>query len=268
MSASGIGEGSKRGAGDAPREPARLAIISGAAAGIGRATLQLFLSRGWRCLALDHDAAALQHLEAEGDPQLEVVAADLVAAPEAAASRLSALAGAYEQVTLVNNVGGSRGGAVPVCDLAWEQAADTLAFNLKPMMRLTQLAYPLLREASGARIVNVASAAGRCGVLDVAPDYAAAKGALIAWSRQLVRELATSNILINTICPGIIATERIAQRWQNRAAAANDAALAKIPLKRLGTPMEIAEAIYFLGSAANTYMTGAVLDINGGLFTP
>jgi len=126
----------------------------------------------------------------------------------------------------------------------------------------------LLRAAKAGRIVNVSSAAGRTGKLDVAADYAAAKGALVAWSRQLVSELASADVLINTVCPGIIGTERILDRWQRRSAADNSVVRSRIPLGRLGTPAEIAEVIYFLGSASNTYMTGAVVDVNGGLFSP
>src|SRR5438445_357994 len=89
-----------------------------------------------------------------------------------------------------------------------------------------------------------------CVALDI---DAAAKGALVAWSRQLVSELASANVLINTVCPGIIGTERILGRWQRRSAAENSVVMSRIPLGRLGTPAEIAEVIYFLGSANNTY---------------
>ena len=245
-----------------------LAIVSGAAAGIGLAVLRRFLSQGWECLAFDIDSAGLKRIEGERNEHVQAIAADLVLDDEAVAEHLGALTHSYDNVTLVNNVGGSRKGNVGLAGLTWNDAADTLAFNLKPMMRLTQLAFPLLRAAKTGRIVNVSSAAGRTGRLDVAPDYAAAKGALVAWSRQLVNELAGVNVLINTVCPGIIGTERILGRWQRRSDDENSAVMSRIPLGRLGTPAEVAEVIYFLGSATNTYMTGAVVDVNGGLFSP
>ena len=246
-----------------------LAIISGAAAGIGLAVLRSFLERGWECVALDIDSAALGRIEAgTHEAAVHTIAVDLVLDDAVVAQQLLALTHSYENVTLVNNVGGSRKGNVGLAGLSWDDAAETLAFNLKPTMRLTQLAFPLLRAAKAGRIVNVSSAAGRTGKLDVAADYAAAKGALVAWSRQLVSELASANVLINTVCPGIIGTERILDRWQRRSAADNSVVMSRIPLGRLGTPAEIAEVIYFLGSASNTYMTGAVVDVNGGLFSP
>ncbi|MEO8258371.1 MAG: SDR family oxidoreductase [Acidobacteriota bacterium] len=246
-----------------------LAIISGAAAGIGLAVLRRFLADGWECVALDIDAAALGRIAAEKHRHLHAIVSDLVLDDAIVADHLGALDdSSYQQVTLVNNVGGSRQRQVGLAELPWDDAAATLAFNLKPMLRLTQLAFPLLRSAKSGRIVNVSSAAGRTGGLDVAPDYAAAKGALVAWSRQLVGELASDNVLINTICPGIIGTDRILNGWRRRSTATNAGVMARIPLGRLGTPAEIAEVIYFLGSATNTYMTGAIVDVNGGFFSP
>jgi 3-oxoacyl-[acyl-carrier protein] reductase len=229
-----------------------LAIISGAAAGIGLAVLRSFLARGWECVALDIDSAALGRIETgTHEAAVHAIAVNLVLDDAVVEQQLLALTHSYENVTLVNNVGGSRKGNVGLAGLNWDDAAETLAFNLKPTMRLTQLAFPLLRAAKAGRIVNVSSAAGRTGKLDVAADYAAAKGALVAWSRQLVSELASADVLIN-----------------RRSAADNSVVMSRIPLGRLGTPAEIAEVIYFLGSANNTYMTGAVVDVNGGLFSP
>jgi 3-oxoacyl-[acyl-carrier protein] reductase len=254
--------------GTAPPARRSLAIVSGAAAGIGLATLRRFLAAGWDCVALDLNGAALRRLREEHGDRVHAVVADLVCEGDLVAESLAALTDAREHVTLVNNVGGSRRGHVGVAAMTWEDTVETLAFNLKPMLRLTQLALPLMRAARTGRIVNIASAAGRTGALAVASDYAAAKGAIIAWSRQLVNEFAGTGILINTVCPGIIATERIKRRWQERSAAENTAAMSRIPLGRRGTPDEVAEVIHFLGSASNTYMMGAIVDVNGGLFTP
>lgn len=245
-----------------------LAIVSGAAAGIGQATVQRFVACGWDCLAVDCDAPALAELEARGNGRVSTVLADLVLDDAPLALHLASIVGSHENLTLVNNLGGSRHGKVGVADLTWDAAEDTLAFNLKPALRLIRLALPLLRVAQAGRIVNVSSAAARTGNLDVPGDYAAAKAALIALGRQLVAELAGAGVLINTICPGIIATHRIQRRWLDRPEAVNAAVLARIPLGRLGTPEEIAEVIHFLGAETNTYMTGAIVDVNGGLFSP
>jgi len=246
----------------------QLAIVSGAAAGIGLATLRAFVARGWDVLAIDIDGAGLAHDEIKRLPRVRTLVADLIHDDASVEACFAAIASPYEQVSLVNNVGGSRGGKVSLAALSWAASLDTFAMNLRPTLRLSQLALPLMRAARIGRIVNVSSVAGRTGSLDVAADYAGAKAALLACSRQLVSELASTNVLINTVCPGIIGTERIRQRWQNRSAGENAAVMARIPLGRLGTPEEVAEVIYFLGSPGNTYMTGAVVDVNGGLYAP
>jgi 3-oxoacyl-[acyl-carrier protein] reductase len=245
-----------------------LAIVSGAAAGIGLATLRRFVACDWDCIAIDQDAEGLARAGAEGQGRVAIVLADLLANDTVVASHLASIREPYQNVTLVNNVGGSRHGNVGLAGLSWDAAIETLAFNLKPAMHLVTIALPLLRASGAGRIVNVSSVAARTGNLDVPGDYAAAKAALIALSRQVVAELASTRILINTVCPGIIGTERIERRWRARAAADNEAVLARIPLKRVGTAEEVAEVIHFLGSASNTYMTGAIVDVNGGLFAP
>jgi 3-oxoacyl-[acyl-carrier protein] reductase len=247
---------------------ARLAIITGAAAGIGLATVRRFQAAGFRCVAIDRDAAALERLQADAGERVEPVLADLMSDDLDQHPFLKLLSGKFAHVTLVNNVGGSPHGRVPLRELSWQRSLDTLAFNLKPMFGLVRLVLPLLERAGCGRIVNVSSVAARSAGLDVCPDYAGAKAALIAASRQLIGELAGAGILINTVCPGIIATDRILRRWHTRSLQQNEAVLARIPLGRLGTPDEVAEAIHFLGSEANTYLTGAVIDINGGLFAP
>jgi 3-oxoacyl-[acyl-carrier protein] reductase len=87
------------------------------------------------------------------------------------------------------------------------------------------------------------------------------------FSRHLAFQLAETGILVNTICPGVIETDRIKRRWANRNDEMNRQVLGEIPLKRLGRPEEIAAAIYFLGSTS-TYTTGCILDLNGGMYMP
>jgi 3-oxoacyl-[acyl-carrier protein] reductase len=244
----------------------RVCIVSGAASGIGRATLLLFAARGQTCLALDADAEALERLVADAGAgaRVHAVQVDLLDdAPDLEA--LDSLAQAATALTLVNNVGGSRS-LDAFEQTTWESFAEVLAFNLKPLHTLTRACLPHMRRHGGGRIVNVASVSARRALRQVGPDYAAAKAAVVALSRHLALALAEEDILVNTLCPGVIATDRIKRRWAGRSEETNARVLGDIPLHRLGRPEEVAEAIFFLASA--TYATGSILDLNGGMHLP
>jgi 3-oxoacyl-[acyl-carrier protein] reductase len=248
----------------------RVCVISGAASGIGRATLRLFCSRGYACLGIDHDAAANERLLSELDDsargRVRLLEIDLLADDHVDLDAIEALGGEKIELTVVNNVGGSRARSPREPD-TWDNFADVLAFNLKPVHTLTQACLGVMRDNEYGRIVNVASVAARKPLPIVDPAYAAAKAALLALSRQLALELAGDGVLVNAVCPGIIATDRIVQRWAGRSDDVNRELARDIALRRLGRPEEVAEAIYFLGSTS-TYATGSILDINGGMYTP
>jgi 3-oxoacyl-[acyl-carrier protein] reductase len=247
-------------------------VISGAASGIGEATLWRFFSNGYACLGIDTDEAAIDRMLGGLDPaareRVRLIKADLVAEDTVDLSALDALVGDSAELTLVNNLGGSRADSEESLEPGtWDGFAEVLAFNLKPLHTLTRACLGVMRENGYGRIVNVSSISARrpIGVVDYA--YAAAKGAVLALSRQLSMELAGEGILVNTVCPGIIATERIEQRWANRSEQVTRSMLAEIPLRRLGRPEEVANVVYFVGSTS-TYTTGSILDVNGGMYMP
>jgi NAD(P)-dependent dehydrogenase (short-subunit alcohol dehydrogenase family) len=246
---------------------ARLAIITGAARGIGLATSVAFHELGYACLALDRDRDGLAELQqrlGRGEPgRFTAVCVDLVAGDLGPLSR--ALDG-FDQhsLHLVNNVGGSLHARRGFELLSWDDFEAALRFNLKATLRTTQAVLPRMRRERRGWVVNVGSVAARRALDYVGADYAAAKGALLTLTRTLAHEVAADGILVNSVCPGIVASERILQRWAARSSADNDAILSSIALSRLGTPEQIARACVFLGSSSNQYITGAVLDVNGG----
>jgi NAD(P)-dependent dehydrogenase (short-subunit alcohol dehydrogenase family) len=249
----------------------RTCVVTGGASGIGRATLELFCANGYSCVGIDRDrdaiGRALDDLDLAARGQLRFEHADLLD-PEVDLTAIGELTDAEADLTLVNNLGGSPPrGRGPLGPDDWEEFAEVLAFNLRPLHLLTHACLGAMRDRGYGRIVNVASVSGRrpLGAVDAA--YAAAKAAVIAVSRQLAVELAQDGILVNTVCPGVIATGRIEERWAKRPEEVNRAVLAEIPLGRLGTPEEVAQAIYFLGSTS-TYATGCLLDVNGGMYVP
>ncbi len=249
-------------------------MVSGAASGIGRATLELFVSRGYSCLAIDKDEVGLERvvddLRGPGRDRVAVVQADLVADDEVPLRALEAVGGERTKLTLVNNLGGSGEGGTASGGLesqSWSSFADVMTFNLKPLHTLTRACLGTMRDNDYGRIVNVSSISARRALGTVDAAYAAAKAAVLGWSRHVAAELAEHGILVNTICPGVIATERLERRWATRGAEINREVLDDIPLKRLGRPEEVAAAVYFLGSTS-TYTTGCILDINGGMYIP
>ena len=242
----------------------KVCVISGAASGIGRATLLLFCSRGYACLGIDRDRTANERLMSELDEasrgRVRLLEMDLVAEDGPDADAIRGLGDGRIELTLVNNLGGSRGNAGDT----WEEFAEVLAFNLKPMHTLTRACVEVMKENEYGRIVNVASVAARKPLREVEPAYAAAKAAVVGLSRQLALELAPDGVLVNAVCPGVVATERIEERWARRGDDVNRKVLRGIPLGRLGRPEEVAEAIWFLGSGS-TYSTGSIVDVNGGM---
>jgi 3-oxoacyl-[acyl-carrier protein] reductase len=160
---------------------------------------------------------------------------------------------------LVNNAGITRDGLILRMKRAdWDLVLD---INLTGAFLLTQaLLSPMLKNRWG-RIVNMASVVGRAGQAGQV-NYAASKAGLIGLTRSLAREVASRGITVNAVAPGFIETPMTAVLSEQQSAAM----LAQIPLGRRGTAEDIAQAVKFLASDAASYITGHVLDVNGGMF--
>ncbi|MCL6553273.1 MAG: 3-oxoacyl-[acyl-carrier-protein] reductase, partial [Firmicutes bacterium] len=186
------------------------------------------------------------------------VAADLTR-PEQAAAVVAAATDAFGRLDiLVNNAGTTRDGLVlRMTDEDWQQV---LATNLSGAFYCIRAALrEFLRQRSG-RIINVASAAGQAGNAGQA-NYVAAKAGLIGLTRAVAREVGSRGITVNAVAPGYIAagmTERLPSGTTARY-------LQQIPLGRAGTPEEVAAAVVFLASDAAAYITGQVLNVDGGM---
>jgi dihydroanticapsin dehydrogenase len=242
----------------------RRAVITGAAAGIGRATAQRLADEGARVLLVDVD------------PAVEEAAAAI--APAGCAAGVVAdvsLPGAVERVaelaverlggvdTLVNNAAIHRVG--PVDELSLEDWEATFAVNVRSCFLTTRALVPELRRAGGGAIVNTTSQVALRGAPG-ATAYAASKGAVISFTRSLARELAPDGIRVNAICPGWVATPFNDPVVTLLGGSQAHASLVResVPLGRQAEPHEIAAGTLFLVSAAASYMTGQVLTIDGG----
>jgi len=241
----------------------RVAIVTGGSRGIGAAIAALLAEDGAAVVVSGRDADRLQRtakeLEAQGGAILGVVAD---AAIRQDAERLvDAAKQRFGRVDiLVNNAGVVRDGLlVRMKDEDWDRVMEV---NLRGAFLMTRAATKLMiRRKSGGRVINIASTSGTMGNAGQA-NYSAAKAGLIGFTKAAARELAHWSILVNAVAPGLIETDMTAAISPE----AREGLLAQVPLRRIGTPREVAEVVRFLAGDAAAYITGQVFHVNGGLY--
>jgi len=241
----------------------RVVIVTGAARGIGAVTAEAFGREQARVAALDIDGAGVDSvvaaLSARGVDAIGVKTD--VTASTAVGAAVDAVLSRWGRVdVLVNNAGGF---AVmrtfeDTEESEWEAIVRS---NLTSVFLVCKAVLPVMKRQKAGRIVNLASVVARGGAVRVPAHYAAAKAGVIALTRMLALEVADLGITVNAVAPGTTATDRVIAA---RTPAETARVAAAIPLGRLGRPAEIAEAILFLASDAASFVTGAVLDVNGG----
>src|SRR6266700_583374 len=240
----------------------RIALVTGASQGIGRACA-LELARAGAIVALaarNESKLAEAAAEIEGAGGTAAAFALDVASEDSIKTGAKAVLDKFGKVEiLVNNAGITRDDlAMKMKRADWD---DVLATNLTGAFLLTQaLMRPMMKNRWG-RIVNITSVVGRTGQTGQV-NYAASKAGMIGMTRSLAREVASSAITVNAVAPGYIETPMTAELDQKQ----REAMLGQIPLGRPGTDAEIAQCVAFLASDAAAYITGHVLDVNGGMF--
>ena len=238
-----------------------LALVTGAARGIGLATAQAFVARGWTVVGIDREACAVPGVFAE------LWTLD-VSDEDAVARTVASLAQSHGRLdALVNNAAICP--SASLLETTGAQFDQVMAVNVKGAFLLTKHAHPLLAAAKGA-IVNVASVHAVATSANIAA-YAASKGALLAMTRALAIELAPVGIRVNAVLPGAVDTDmlRAGLSRGHLAAAGVDDQLAQLAsrtvLGRIGAPSEIAAAVCFLADPAqSSFMTGQALVVDGG----
>lgn len=243
-------------------------LITGGSRGIGAATAVACAARGWNVTvnyASDAAAAAatVAVLEAAG-VRAQAVQGDMVVAAEIPALWDAAEAGLGPVDGLVNNAG-VVGPAMPLAEMEPDRIARLIGLNVTGAILVAREGarrMPASRGGPGGAIVNISSAAARLGSANTFVDYAASKGAIDTLTIGLAQELAPLGVRVNAVRPGIVATEIHKTSHGNLDRLAASAPM--IPLRRVGEPHEIAEAVCWLLSDAASYATGALLDVAGG----
>jgi len=239
----------------------KIAVVTGAASGIGRATAQLLAEAGARVVVADIDArngeAAAADLRKQGWSAV-FLPVDMTKGESitAFAQAVAAKVGAVD--ILVNGAGW--GHTKPFWEGTPELWDKLIALNFVGPMQLTKALLPAMMERGSGRIVNIASDAGRVGSLGETV-YSAAKGGLIAFTKSLARETARHGINVNCVCPGPTDTPLLAAVPEKHLEAFKKA----IPMRRFARPAEIADAVVFFASDRASYITGQVLSVSGGL---
>ena len=234
----------------------KVAIITGGAAGIGAATAAKFTTEGANVVIWDLDEVKGNALAAKLNATFAKVNTADYAQVEAAAKAVNDRFGRID--ILINNAGITRDSTLKKMTIEqWQQVIDV---NLTGVFYCTKVVSDYMLANGWGRIVNASSVVGLYGNFGQA-NYVSTKSALIGMTKTLARELGKKGITVNAVAPGFIATEMVAAMPEN----VIDAMKAKIPLARLGDPMEIANVYAFLSSDEASYINGHTLSVDGGM---
>lgn len=237
----------------------RCAVVTGAAQGIGFAMAKRLHAEGAKVALLDINKEKVS-AAAESLSGCIGVACD-VSSPESIQQALETVVNTMGGIDIVvNNAGILPSSSIEaVTEQEWDR---TMAINLKSVFFMVQKALPYLKQSEHARVINTSSLAGRMGGFETCLAYSASKGGINALTMGFARQLAPFGITVNAVCPGTTETP-ITKAFSDEAMAR---LLTRIPLGRLGRPDDMAAAVAFLASDDAAFITGLLMDVNGGMY--
>ena len=239
------------------------ALVTGASRGIGRATAELLAQKGYQVFLTyvskaEEAEAVVSHIQDKGG-KAQAFCLDVSNAEAIAEFFKNHIKDKVDLALLVNNAGITKDGLLlRMKDEDFDRVIHT---NLRGAFLCIREAAKIMTKQRHGRIVNISSVVGQMGNAGQI-NYAAAKAGLIGVTKSAAKELAGRNITVNAVAPGFIQTDMTAGLSDEVKAAYAE----NIPLKRLGTPQDVAEAVAFLASDAAGYITGQVLAVNGGMY--
>jgi len=239
----------------------RVAIVTGAARGIGKSIALTFIREGGKLSIVDSDRGRLEILKKEFEKENKeviIIPCDITKSPDVKEMVVQVHKKFGRIDILVNNAGIIRRGTIEtVTEEDWDRVIEV---NLKGTFNCCKAVAGIMKQQAYGKIVNVSSIAGKLGDITSAPGYGPSKAGIDALTKTLARQLAPYGINVNAVSPHAIETEMSAQ-WS---AERRREIIASIPLGRLGKPEDVAEAVLFLASDEASFITGEILDVNGG----
>jgi 3-oxoacyl-[acyl-carrier protein] reductase len=239
----------------------RVAIITGGAKGIGKAIALTLVREGARVALVDIDREGLEALKHEIEKnggEGFALPCDISKSRDVSEMVNQAFRRFGRIDILINNAGIIRRGTIEtMTEEDWDRVIEV---NLKGTFNCCRAVVAIMKQQGYGKIVNISSIAGKMGDITSAPGYGSSKAAMDALTKTLARQLACYGINVNAVSPHAIETEMSAQWSEER----RKEIIGSIPLGRLGKPEDVAEAVLFLASDSASFITGEILDVNGG----
>ncbi len=239
------------------------ALVTGAGSGIGLATAELFIKNNWKVIAVGRTASKLESLKSRFPDAVMPITCDLSNAPSVS-NLISQITSIVPQIkALVNNAGiWKRVSFFESDDALWREQFET---NVLGSVRLTRDLLKLsIAQKTSLSVVNISSTLGVRPVADTAA-YSAAKAAMVSWTKTLALEVASYQIRVNCICPGLVDTPIHDFHSSPESSALREGLQKAQPIGRIGQPQDIAAGVYYLCSEDSSWVTGSILNIDGGI---
>lgn len=239
----------------------KTSIVTGASRGIGKAISIALAKEGTKVALVDKDLEPSQEVASKINKdggKTDAIQTD-VSDPEAVEKMVREVVNHFGSVDiLVNNAGIIlRGSFIDLNHKDWERV---LSVNLGGTFNCCKAVVPHMVKKGGGKIINVSSVAGKIGDITASPAYGTSKGAINTFTKSLARQLAQFGINVNAVAPHAIETDMSAE-WSEEK---RRAVIGSIPLKRMGKPEEVAEVVVFLASEGAGFITGEIINVNGG----